>query len=92
MLYLSPRSGLRITTPGAPETGARVTKEITSHVSVMGVVTCVAACLACLSLTAAYRAELPPQKWSPQYFQYRFFPPQNTFKRRMPSYVQVNHT
>ena len=35
-----------------------------------------------------FREEVP-QKWSPEYFQYRFFPSQSTFKRRMPSYVQV---
>ena len=51
-----------------------------------------ATCLTCLATgSAAYREEAL-QKWSPQYFQYRFFPPQTTFKRRMPSYVQVNFT
>jgi len=37
----------------------------------------------------AYRDDTPMQKWSPEYFQYRFFPAQTTYKRRMPSYVQV---
>ena len=49
-------------------------------------------CLTCLTCSAAYRDEVPLQKWSPQYFQYRFFPPKTTFKRRMPSYVQVNYS
>ena len=36
-----------------------------------------------------YNDNLPVQKWSPDYFSYRFFPQQKTtYKRRMPSYVQ----
>jgi len=35
-----------------------------------------------------YRDDSPMQKWSPEYFQYRFFPAQTTYKRRMPNYVQ----
>ena len=51
--------------------------------------TAVLALLAAPALSAAYRDEAPLQKWSPEYFQYRFFPAQSTYKRRMPSYVQV---
>ena len=37
----------------------------------------------------AYNDDLPSQKWSPDYFSYRFFPETRTnYKRRMPSYVQ----
>ena len=33
-----------------------------------------------------YNDDLPLQKWSPQYFSYRFFPePRTNYKRRMPS-------
>ena len=36
-----------------------------------------------------YNDDLPSQKWSPDYFNYRFFPQTRTnYKRRMPSYVQ----
>jgi len=35
-----------------------------------------------------YNDDIPLQKWSPEYFQYRFFPTPNNFKRRMPSYIQ----
>ena len=46
--------------------------------------------LVCAAIPAqGYRDDSPMQKWSPEYFQYRFFPAQTTFKRRMPSYVQV---
>ena len=39
---------------------------------------------------AGYNDDLPLQKWSPQYFSYRFFPETRTnYKRRMPSsYIQ----
>eukprot|EP00092_Neocalanus_flemingeri_P033827 GFUD01036785.1.p1 GENE.GFUD01036785.1~~GFUD01036785.1.p1 ORF type:complete len:168 (+),score=27.14 GFUD01036785.1:87-590(+) len=35
-----------------------------------------------------YNDDIPLNKWSPDYFSYRFFPQQNDFKRRMPSYTQ----
>ena len=36
-----------------------------------------------------YNDDLPIQKWSPDYFSYRFFPePRMNYKRRMPSYMQ----
>ena len=36
-----------------------------------------------------YNDDLPIQKWSPDYFSYRFFPePRMNYKRRMPSHVQ----
>ena len=40
-------------------------------------------------VTEGYNDDIPLQKWSPEYFQYRFFPTPNNFKRRMPSYIQV---
>merc|ERR1711936_1335590 len=40
------------------------------------------------SSSEGYRDDVPLQKWSPDYFQYRFFPTPNNFKRRMPSYIQ----
>merc|ERR1711874_581583 len=40
------------------------------------------------SSSQGYNDDIPLTKWSPEYFQYRFFPTPNNFKRRMPSYIQ----
>ena len=61
-----------------------------SSTSVMYLQTIIFITISCLSAgITAYRDDMPMQKWSPEYFQYRFFPSQSTYKRRMPSYVQV---
>ena len=40
-----------------------------------------------------YRDDLPMQKWSPDYFSYRFFPEDiQTYKRRMPSSVPTYYS
>ena len=44
-----------------------------------------------ISSSEGYNDDVPLQKWSPDYFQYRFFPTPNNFKRRMPSYIQVRN-